>query len=57
MADCMIVADNKFAPITAEEFWDSLMTVDDFVELILDRAPAFQQGFCPTFINKISTHV
>ena len=33
----MIVKDDKFAPISAEEFWDSLMTVDDFVELILDR--------------------
>ena len=53
----MIVTDNKFSPITVEEFWNSLMTVDDFVELMPDRTPAFQQGFCPTFINKISTHV
>lgn len=30
----MIVKDNKFAPITADELWDSLMTVDDFVELL-----------------------
>lgn len=24
----------KFAPITADELWDSLMTVDNFVELM-----------------------
>lgn len=35
----MTVVDNKFASITVEEFWDSLMTVDDFVELMLDRTP------------------
>lgn len=35
----IVVKDDKFAPITVEEFWDSLMTVDDFVELILDRTP------------------
>lgn len=34
----MIVKDDKFAPISVEEFWDSLMSVDDFIELMLDRA-------------------
>ena len=68
----MIVTDNKFAPITVDQFWNELMSVDDYVELMartpkepyptehvesIDiRADAFKWGFCPVF-NKISTHV
>lgn len=60
------VKDDRFNTITAEEFWDELMSVDDFVELMLANAPiksievradAVQSGFGPKFINKISTHV
>ena len=69
----MIVTDDKFAPITVEEFWDSLMSIDEFVELMAStpkktfptehveeidiRSDSFQWGFCPTFINNISTQV
>jgi hypothetical protein len=62
----MAVKDDRFNTITAEEFWDELMSVDDFVELMLANAPtksidvredAVQCCFSPKFINKISTHV
>lgn len=60
------VKDDRFSTITADEFWNELMSVDDFVELMLANAPiksfevradAVQCGFGPKFINKISTHV
>lgn len=60
------VKDDKFSTITADEFWAALMSVDDFVELMLANAPtksidvredAVQCCFSPKFINKISTQV
>lgn len=60
----MIVKNDKFAPITADELWDSLMSINDFIELMASQPknPYLTEqieeiDFCPTFINKISTHV
>lgn len=59
------VTANISAPMSANELWDSLMTVDDFVELLartpkepypteyvesIDiRADAFKWGFCAKY--------
>lgn len=55
----MIVKDDKFATITADELWDSLMSIDDFIELMASQPTKHieETDICPTFINKISTHV